>query len=136
MKIIVDTNVLVSGVFFSGPPYQILDAWRQGQVEFVVSPEILNEYYQVAEELSQEYPGTDLQPFLDLLTIYGHIVDAPPLQEQACTDVDDDKFLACAIGSGTPIIVTGDKALLLTSGYQGVVVLKPRDFVDRYLKKK
>ena len=60
MKVVVDTNVFVSGVFFSGPSYQILDAWRHGKVELVVSPEILDEYYRVAEELSKEFPGTDL----------------------------------------------------------------------------
>lgn len=64
------------------------------------------------------------------------VVEVPALPEQVCTDADDDKFLACAIGSATKLIVTGDKALLRTSGYQGVIVLKPRDFVDRYLKKK
>ena len=35
MKIIPDTNVFVSGVFFSGPPYQILKAWRDGDDKFL-----------------------------------------------------------------------------------------------------
>jgi len=38
MKVILDTNVFVSGVFFGGPPYAILDAWRRGRVSLVVSP--------------------------------------------------------------------------------------------------
>jgi len=41
MRVILDTNVFVSGVFFSGPPYEILDAWRRGRLTLVVSPEIL-----------------------------------------------------------------------------------------------
>lgn len=41
MKIVVDTNVLVSGIFFSGPPLRVLQAWRDGLVTLIVSPEIL-----------------------------------------------------------------------------------------------
>ncbi len=47
MKIVLDTNVFVSGVFFTGPPYEILNAWRQAVVQIVVSPEILDEYRRV-----------------------------------------------------------------------------------------
>ncbi len=45
MKVVVDTNVFISGVFFTGPPHQILDAWRRGRVQIVVAPEILTEYH-------------------------------------------------------------------------------------------
>jgi putative PIN family toxin of toxin-antitoxin system len=44
MRIILDTNVFVSGIFFTGPPYRILEAWRDRKIELVVSPEILEEY--------------------------------------------------------------------------------------------
>lgn len=43
LKIVLDTNVFVSGVFFSGPPYQILKEWQAGKFELVVSKEILDE---------------------------------------------------------------------------------------------
>ena len=136
MRLVVDTNVLISGVFFSGPPNDILDAWRRGKVELIISPAILDEYRRVGEELTQQYPGIGLEPILELLAIKARIVDAPPLNETICSDPDDDKFLACAIGSRTKIICSGDKALLRASGYRGMTVLKPKDFVDTYLRKK
>ena len=40
LKVVMDTNVFVSGVFFSGPPYQILKAWQSGEFELVASQEI------------------------------------------------------------------------------------------------
>ena len=43
MRIVLDTNVLISGIFFAGYPYEILDAWRQGRIEIATSPEILDE---------------------------------------------------------------------------------------------
>jgi predicted nucleic acid-binding protein len=47
---------------------------------------------------------------------------------------DDDKFLACALASGTQVITSGDKALLKASGYCGIEILRPRQFVEKYLR--
>ena len=66
MRVILDTNVFVSGVFFSGPPYQILRAWRDGKIQLVVSPEILEEYQRVGEILSKQFSKVDLSPIIDL----------------------------------------------------------------------
>jgi putative PIN family toxin of toxin-antitoxin system len=56
VKIVLDTNVFISGVFFTGPPYRILEAWRDRTLELVLSPEILEEYRRVGSELSTRYP--------------------------------------------------------------------------------
>lgn len=67
MKTVVDTNVLISGIFFDGPPAQILKAWLHGQLEFVVSHEILEEYFEVCERLSLRYPNIDITQILILI---------------------------------------------------------------------
>jgi len=136
MRLILDTNVFISGIFFSGPPYEILNAWRHRKVDLVISPDILDEYRRVAEQLAKRYPGVNLEPFLDLLAIKARIVEAPPLDESVCSDPDDDKFIACALASRTKLICSGDKALLRASGYRGITILRPKDFVDSYLKAK
>ena len=133
MRVIVDTNVFVSAIFFKGVPHAILDAWRHKHLELVVSPEIIDEYKRVIHELAEKFPGIDPAPPLELLTLRAQVVDTPELPEQVCTDPDDDKFLACALASHTKIIASGDKALLKTSGYGGIEVLTPRAFVDKYL---
>ena len=133
MKVILDTNVFVSGVFFGGPPFQILSAWRNGQVQLVISPEILEEYHRVGERLSEQFPGVDLTPILALLTVKALLVPSPSLPESVCDDPDDDKFLACAIAGGVKVVVSGDRHLLKASGYSGVTVIRPRHFVDKFL---
>jgi putative PIN family toxin of toxin-antitoxin system len=45
LKIVLDTNVFISGVFFTGPPFKILEAWRDDKLKIVISREILDEYY-------------------------------------------------------------------------------------------
>ena len=133
MKVVIDTNVFISGVFFSGPPYQILKAWRDGNLQFVLSLEILDEYYRVGDELSTQFPETDLNPIIELITIKAELVEAQHLNEAVCDDPDDDKFFACAIAGGAGLIISGDKHLLKMSGYQGIKVVSPRQFVDEIL---
>ena len=133
MRVILDTNVLVSGIFFSGPPFQILNAWRDKKLQMVISTDILAEYQRVAVILGEKYPQVDLQPILDLLTVNSNIVDAPPLAESVSADSDDEMFIACALASNTKFIVSGDKHLLDIDGYQDIQVLKPRPFVDTCL---
>ena len=133
MKVVLDTNVFVSGVFFTGPPAQILGAWRDGRVTVVLSTAILEEYRRVGIKLAKRYEGADLEPLLALLLVHSDLVDAPDLPQPVCSDPDDDKFLACAVSSGAPLIVSGDKHLHEVSGWRGVQVVSPREFVDRIL---
>ncbi|HTY25668.1 MAG TPA: putative toxin-antitoxin system toxin component, PIN family [Desulfomonilaceae bacterium] len=133
MRIILDTNVLVSGIFFHGPPHQILKAWRVGKLELAVSPKILEEYYRVSEALVEQYATIDLRAILELVTIKAEMFTAESLPRPVCVDPDDDKFLACALASGSKLIISGDRHLLQVSGFQGILVLKPRQFVGEYL---
>jgi len=133
LKVVLDTNVLVSGIFFSGAPSQLLEAWNEGAFELVISPDILEEYRRVAEELHTQYASVDIGRVMDLILRRAHICMAPPLDEQVCTDPDDDKFLACALAASVRIVVSGDKSLLKASGYNEVEVIRPRAFADKYL---
>jgi len=133
LKVVMDTNVFVSGIFFSGTPYQILQAWQSGEFELAVSQDILDEYQRVGEILAEERPDIDLKPILTFVIERAKVYKPSKLKEPVCEDPDDDKFLACALASGSRVIISGDKHLLKVSGYEGIEVLKPREFMDGYL---
>jgi putative PIN family toxin of toxin-antitoxin system len=133
MRIVLDTNVLMSGIFFSGPPYRILQAWRDGKVQLAACLEILAEYRQVALRLSRRYKGIDISSLLDLVAVHSHLVQAARLPQPVCDDPNDDVFLACALAARTRIIVSGDRHLLGVSGWAGIQVLRPRLFVEQFL---
>ena len=133
MRVILDTNVLISGIFFSGPPAKILRAWRDSKLQLVVSTEILQEYYEVGKRLSRRYPGIDMGPVLTVLARNSEWVEAAPLPAPVSNDADDDKFLACALASRTEVIISGDDDLLGVSGYRNLRILTPREFVDTYI---
>jgi len=134
VRVILDTNVFVSGVFFTGPPARILEAWNAGRLSLVISPDILDEYYRVGIQLAEQYSEVDLNPAIALLAVEAEIVEASKLAEPVSEDPDDDKFLACAKSADVSVIVSGDKHLLAVSGWESIDVLTPRQFVDRYLK--
>lgn len=134
MKVILDSNVVLSGFFFGGVPGRILEAWNGGRIELILSASILAEYREAAAVLESKYGGSDFDAFAALLALNSEVVDAPGnLNEAVAADPADDKFLACALASGVRLIVSGDKHLLEVSGWQGIEVIKPRAFVDRFL---
>jgi len=131
MRVVVDTNVFLSGVFFSGPPAQVLNAWKRGVIELVVSSEILAEYCEASEELEKAKPGVALAPWIELVSTFATVVAARPLPRQVCDDPDDDKFIACALALEETLICTGDKALLRVNGHRGVEIVTPRVLAQR-----
>jgi uncharacterized protein len=133
VRVILDTNVFLSGVFFSGPPSQILETWRDGRLQMVISQEILDEYLRVAKILSVQFPTIDILSIIKLVTVEAEIFPSNRLPEPVCDDPDDDKFLACAIAGKCKFIISGDKHLLQVSGFKGINIIKPRIFVDTYL---
>jgi putative PIN family toxin of toxin-antitoxin system len=133
MKVILDTNVLISGIFFSGPPSQILRAWQDHSFQIEISSDILAEYQRVAESLSSKFPSIDIIPIIELFTVHCEFVDTHGVNISVCEDPDDDKFIECAVASKCKTIISGDKHLVKLTGYKGITVMRPRQFVDRHL---
>ena len=133
MNIILDTNVLISGIFFKGPPFNILKYWRDGKLELVVSEEIFNEYTLVCDKLHNRYPAIEFNKILDLILINAQFYIPIKSKKQITIDPDDDKFIKCALASNVKTIISGDKHLLDVNGYQGIEVLNPSDFITKYL---
>jgi len=135
VRVVLDTNVLVSGIFFGGVPGRILSAWAEGEIHLVLSPAILTEYRRVGYELGRRYPELDapFEAVLALIAMNAMIVGAPPLDEPVSDDPADDMFLAAAFASHVPIVMSGDRDLLSVSGWRGIAVLTPRQFHDQYI---
>lgn len=133
MNIVLDTNVFISGIFFGGPPSRILGAWKNQGLQIILSRQIFGEYQRVAAVLSSEFPTVNIVPIIELVAIYGRFVDTQSFDISVCEDPDDNKFLECAVAGKCKTIVSGDKHLLKLTGYKGIAILSPRNFVDKYL---
>jgi putative PIN family toxin of toxin-antitoxin system len=95
MRVVLDTNVLISAMFFSGLPARILSAWLADRFELVVSTEILEEYREVAGRIGARFPGVELSSVLDRIALHALLVVPVHLPVDACTDRDDSLHGAC-----------------------------------------
>jgi putative PIN family toxin of toxin-antitoxin system len=123
----------MSGIFWSGYPGKILDAWQAKKIKLVISPDIITEYIRVGNALAKKYEEIDVTPFIDLVIIYGELVSPDPLATQISRDAEDDKFIAAAQAAKCNIIVSGDKDLLDIDIDLNIEIIKPAAFVKKYL---
>ena len=93
MRIVLDTNVFVSGVFFGGQPGKILSLWRDGKVKLVLSPDILEEYVEVLHRLEKLYPPVEVQPIINLILAGSEIITAALLDEPVSLKGSLRKFI-------------------------------------------
>jgi predicted nucleic acid-binding protein len=68
LRVILDTNVLLSGIFFGGVPGRLLTAWQEDRLALVLSPAILAEYHEAGAELAARYPAL-AAPLDSILTL-------------------------------------------------------------------
>jgi putative PIN family toxin of toxin-antitoxin system len=134
VKVVIDTNVLISGAFFSGPPYEILVACATGRLQLILSIDIPAEYHRMGFSFLHEHSDVDFESLLGILLKNAVILDNPGLENPICRDPDDDKFIACALGGNADVIISGDKDLLALANRIDIPVMKPKDFLIRYLK--
>ncbi|MDI9551711.1 MAG: putative toxin-antitoxin system toxin component, PIN family [Bacteroidota bacterium] len=132
MKIIVDTNVVISGVFFGGAPRRILEAIVQSRVTACATTEIVAEYEDVVEEMISRKQGHLSRNILLPLIQNMNIVPAVS-NVKVCRDPDDDKFINCAKDSGSVYIVSGDKDLLVIETFEGIKIVTAAEFCAQYL---
>jgi putative PIN family toxin of toxin-antitoxin system len=131
MQVVLDTNVLVSGVFWHGPASRILELWAKDKIEVVVSPDILKEYQRLLAELERGKPAGLADTWAVFIAQHATVIH-PAGHPRLCRDPDDDKFLHCALSAGARILVTGDKDLLSMGRLADVELLTPAAFLRRY----
>lgn len=138
MQVVLDTNVLVSGLAFpSGPPGRIVSAWRAGAFSLVASEFMLDELARILPALSHRtgFSAADVRDFLDLMRAMSTIVELSAdhlaqAQGSGLRDPDDAPILATFLAAGADCLVTGDKDLLVLAGPWAI--LSPADFCARY----
>ena len=99
IKAILDTNVLISGVFWKGVPFEILKAWQKHRCRLVTSLPILYEYHRVLDEMSKRRSISVLSSVLEAIELQSEMVEPVSFAKSVCDDPDDDKFLEAALAA-------------------------------------
>jgi len=135
VRAVLDTNVVMSAIFFGGDPKEIVRAAVSKRIELVATRAVIAEYHEIAERLHEYYPTVAYRRPLAILESVLTVVRPASLSGTVCRDRDDDAIIACALGGKAKIICSGDNDLLSLNGYRGLEVLKPHDFRMHYLRR-
>ncbi len=132
MRIVIDTNVLVSGVFFGGFPRKILNAVVGQKIIACATTEIINEYEEIVQEMINRKQGHINKAILRPLIKAMEMIE-PVSHVEICRDPDDNKFLECAKDSHALYIVSGDKDLLVIEQFGDIQIVNAKYFYEKYL---
>jgi putative PIN family toxin of toxin-antitoxin system len=131
MRVVLDTNVLVSGLLSAkGPPAQLVESVLAGTLELAWDAAIRHEYGEVLARPEFKFPAHCVEELLSAFDRFGFVVAGAPPCPTPLPDADDECFLAVARASGS-ILVTGNLRHYPVRARHGVVVLTPREFVER-----
>ena len=129
MKIVIDTNVFISAVFFGGLPLKVLHSIISKRNDAYISPQIWDEYNDVIERLTKKYPSRLKHQLIDEVFKVFKVI-SPSTAISICRDPDDDKFLSCAIDAGCQYLVSGDDDLLSLGKVEDVTICTPSEFLN------
>ena len=129
MLVVVDTNVLVSGVFWGGTPYRLLEHWMSGEIGVAVTRSVLDEYVRVLRELSDREPELARQ-WIDFIAADALVVEAA-VEIEMCRDPEDNKFLICAVSADADYVVSGDSDLLTLREVEGIPIVTARGLLQK-----
>lgn len=129
LRVVVDTNVLVSALHF--PKGTLSGIWKplaEGRYHLVLSPAIVAE---LAEILRGKFGWEEdtLQRALRTLVRKAEMVRPTGIVRVVPDDPDDDSIVACAVLAKVDAIVSGDRHLLSIREHEGIVIVRPKDFL-------
>lgn len=135
MKVVLDTNIIMSGIFWSGHARNILLLLDEGRFDHICSKEIVAEYFATAEKLKNKLKREDrgvMDEIIDMVIMRSHFAEAFAGVGPECRDPNDQMFLDLAVSTGAKYIVSGDKDLLTVGSFTGGLVIKPKPFLDLF----
>lgn len=137
LRIVLDTNVLLSGIAYPGSiPGKIIAAWRHGSVEVLLSPFILDELRRVLPRLNKRHglSVSEIDDLVDILAIQAEVIDSDPTVDPELRDANDlpvlGTLLAADRSGGADYLITGDKDLLALS--ERYPIITPAAFWERH----
>ena len=129
LKAVLDTNIIISGLNFSGSPAQALELAAKRVIQNVISQDILDEVQGVlAQKFSWEKER--VQDAIDLIRLVSEFVD-PQEKVSVVAHEPDNRIIECAISGNANLIVSGDKKHLLPlKESHGILIVGPNEFLN------
>lgn len=128
VRVVLDTNVLISAIVFGGKPREILEMVKNKELSGVISPVLVAELEEILSKKIKYPKERVLQVEKKMKKILRVVRPVKPIK--VARDDDDNRVLEAAIEGNCEYVVTGDKDLLDLKRYQGVRILTPTEFLN------
>lgn len=133
MRVVLDTNVVASGLLWQGPPRGLLQAARERKVVLFTSLPLLAELMDILARRKFEkkiaMSGLAIDDIVGRYALLAITTHPAPIPATIKDDPDDDHVLACALAAHADLIVSGDRHLLDLGSYQGIRIVRPTEAV-------
>ena len=130
LRATVDTNVIISGLNFSGNPRRVLEMAEEGLIHVAISDAILDEVERVLKRERFGWPEEEIDKAIRHISRFAEHVEPTQRIDVVKDDPTDNRIIECAAASGSEYLVTGDNHLLKVGQYQGVKIVTPAEFID------
>jgi putative PIN family toxin of toxin-antitoxin system len=134
VRVVFDTNLIVSGMLWSGSPHKVLQLAIEQRVIAITSEGLVEELRDVLKRKKFEKYLERLQKTPEMLVMayldYATVVEPSQLADEKIRDADDVKVLEVAIGGKASYIVSGDDDLLSLRNYAGIAIITARQLLD------
>ncbi len=129
MRVVLDTNVLVSAIL-GGASSHILDLWRDGKFDLLLTVDVLQEYLDVLKRPKFKLPPEVMASIGAFLYRKGIFVTPEEKIFAVVSDPKDNKFLEAAIAGDADVLVNGDHHLLGLNSFRRVRILSVSRFLE------
>jgi len=134
MKIVLDTNILISGTFWTGKPYKILEKAEKENITLCSSPELIAEYYEKisSDEIIEKSQEKNLIINSIMQKVISNFMIVQPKEKIGAikTDPDDNIVLEWAVEAKADYIISQDYHLLDLKEFRGIKILSAEDFLN------
>jgi len=133
MRIVLDNNVFISGIFWKGAPHEIIQLAEENKIEIFTSLEILKELFGVLKR--EKFKPLFREGKTSVEEVFGRILGlvkicTPKIEIKVIKeDPPDNKFLACVITAQASFIISGNEHLLNLKKFKGISIISPRSFL-------
>lgn len=130
MKVVFDTNVLISAFISKGTPYLLMKKAMEDKFSLIISPDIFEEFRNVINRKKFHLSNEQIEDATIILFRISEMVKPQKRVSVIEADPDDDRVLECALSSNADIIVSGDSHLLSLPVWEGIRIIKPSDALE------
>ena len=132
MKVVIDTNIFISGIFWKGASNKVIINWKEGKFILVTSLEAVSEIIKVLKDFKIRLSDDMIRKWIDLIVRNSIIVEPKERINIVKDDQKDNIFIETAVAGNVDYIISQDSHLLKLKEFRGIKIITPEEFNKIY----